>query len=121
MAQVLHAAKQQAWSERLRRFDRSGLTVAEFCRREGIPAVSFYQWRRKLTSRAAASPRATSRSSFLPVEVVSPVSTGAPVEIHFPNGVQVNLTSTDPKLAAAAIAAAAQVHVVPREQEELAC
>ncbi|MCA9135746.1 MAG: hypothetical protein KDB00_03280 [Planctomycetales bacterium] len=36
------------WKERLDRFERSELTIAEFCRTEGYSTASFYQWRRKL-------------------------------------------------------------------------
>lgn len=36
------------WTERLRRFENSGLTVGEFCLREGVSSASFYSWKRKL-------------------------------------------------------------------------
>ena len=39
-----------AWRERLSRFRRGNLTVAEFCRREGVSNPSFYQWRKRLES-----------------------------------------------------------------------
>ena len=34
------------WRDRVCRFEQCGLTVAEFCQREGYSAASFYQWRR---------------------------------------------------------------------------
>ena len=36
------------WRGRLRRFEGVDLTVAEFCRREGVSAPSFYAWRKRL-------------------------------------------------------------------------
>jgi hypothetical protein len=36
------------WGERLRRYERAGQTVAEFCRHEGVSVPSFYQWRKQL-------------------------------------------------------------------------
>jgi len=36
------------WRARLKRFERGGRTVAEFCAAEGVSAWSFYDWRRKL-------------------------------------------------------------------------
>jgi putative transposase len=38
----------QAWREVLRRFDRAGTTVAEFCKREGVCESSFHRWRSRL-------------------------------------------------------------------------
>lgn len=36
------------WRERLARFEGGDLTVAEFCRREGVSEPSFYGWRKRL-------------------------------------------------------------------------
>lgn len=36
------------WRERLRRFDRSRMTVVQFCASEGVSQPSFYQWKKKL-------------------------------------------------------------------------
>lgn len=43
------------WRQRIRRQRESGLSIAEFCRRENISAHGFYVWRRNL--RQAASKR----------------------------------------------------------------
>jgi len=37
-----------AWRRRIRRFSRSGLTVAGFCDEEGVSTASFYRWRNLL-------------------------------------------------------------------------
>ena len=41
--------RQRQWRERLRRFERSGLSVAEFCQAESVSAWSLYNWRRRLS------------------------------------------------------------------------
>ena len=44
------SAKVQEWTERLARFQKSGLSVACFCQREEVSQPSFYQWKRKLSA-----------------------------------------------------------------------
>ena len=46
-----------AWGKRLDRFDRTDVTVAQFCRQEGVSQAAFYNWRRKLRGQSAASQR----------------------------------------------------------------
>jgi len=36
------------WRTILRQFDESGLTRAEFCRRQGLDLTTFQRWRRRL-------------------------------------------------------------------------
>ena len=47
------------WRQRIKRQRESGLSIAEFCRRENISSHGFYVWRRNL--RQAASTRHESR------------------------------------------------------------
>ena len=49
--------KVQQWTRRLKRFRSSGMTVARFCRSEGVSQPSFYQWKRKLAAQDAAGER----------------------------------------------------------------
>ena len=49
-------AKRVKWSEAVwrevhRRFERSGMTVAEFCEVEGCSVGTFYAWRKRLADR----------------------------------------------------------------------
>ena len=62
------------WRDRVCRFEQCGLTVAEFCQREGYSAASFYQWRRRLADASEFNQKA----AFVPVEL----STAA---LTFPN------------------------------------
>ncbi len=64
---------------------RSGLSVAEFCRRRDLAPVSFYQWRRKLQD-AAESER-----SFVPLTLTGAVA----VSIELPCGAVVRVAPGD--------------------------
>lgn len=64
------SAKVQEWTERLARFQKSGLSVARFCQCEEVSQPSFYQWKRKLsasgqrkTLSAAETPAAAARDT----------------------------------------------------------
>jgi len=76
------------WREIIQRQQTSGHCVAAFCRGNGVPASSFFAWKRKLAgsavdavadspagasvvSPAAASPSATSASATCPAGVVA--------------------------------------------------
>ncbi len=59
--QVNHVLRDQ-WRQRIKRQRESGLSIAEFCRREDISAHGFYVWRRNLreTALRRREPRADS-------------------------------------------------------------
>jgi len=77
------------WDFVLAEHARSGLSISEFCRREGVSQTSFYYWRKKLAGSNSASPgrfatadfadrgtpgeaaRSARFASFVPVQVVS--------------------------------------------------
>ena len=48
------SAAQSRWREIFRRQSGSGLSVAEFCRRERVPPSSFFLWKRRLGPAARA-------------------------------------------------------------------
>jgi len=41
--------KAEQWQKRITEALRSGLSIREFCRRQGVPEAQFYGWRRKLS------------------------------------------------------------------------
>ena len=46
------------WADRMRRFEQSNQSVADFCRAEHVSPASFYLWRRKVTEASSdASPQ----------------------------------------------------------------
>jgi hypothetical protein len=99
-------ARRELWRRRMREFERSAATVADFCDRVGVSTAAFYQWRRKLADGSSSAgltkppPQATpSRTaaaslSFLPVEIMGPRN-GDVVEVLFPSGIRVLVPSRD--------------------------
>src|SRR5262245_51516613 len=79
-------ATRPLWQQRLERFRRSGLTVADFCQREHISVASFYAWKRRLATDPAPEPA----PRFVPVRVVTPPAS-APVELLLPSGLVLRL------------------------------
>ena len=47
MARQNDRLKLAEWQQRLRRFEKAGLTVARFCTRERVAVPTFWYWRRK--------------------------------------------------------------------------
>lgn len=98
------------WRERLTRFDAGDLTVAEFCRREGVSNPSFYQWRKRLRRRAGSARRAEQAdrggaadlpARFVPVNVAG-VSAA---EIELPTGMKIRVPAANVELLRVAILA----------------
>ncbi len=88
-------AREVIWRRRLRQQPDSGLTIHQFCQREGVSTASFHAWKRRLALRAAFLPP----SAFVPVivssvpEPQSPAS-AALVTIQLANGGQILLPVT---------------------------
>ena len=72
MASVLRGeAARQVWEERLQRYERSGVSVKEFCVREGVSCPSFYRWKRRMrNSGSHAKSVKSSQPQFQHVQVV---------------------------------------------------
>jgi hypothetical protein len=47
---------ESAWREIVERHGQSGLTVPEFCEREGVKAASLYGWRSRLREGSQSTP-----------------------------------------------------------------
>ena len=56
------------WSDRLKRWKRSGLSITAFCGREGVSLPSFFQWRKRLQPGSGRKPPGP---AFMPVNIVS--------------------------------------------------
>lgn len=100
----------RVWGARLRRQRGSGLSIAEFCRREDVSQASFFHWRRRLGEahgKGRRSGRSSPRPTFLPVEIAA-LPPPAQIEIELPGGAVVRLPAgAADDLIASAIAAVA--------------
>ena len=116
----------EGWRRRVARYEQWSGTVAAFCDREGVSAVAFYQWRRKLdgqfagglTKPAGELPTSEETPRFLPVRIASATE---PVEIELPNGVLVRVTVDAGRSLDAVLAAAARCETVAERTEGGAC
>src|SRR5579872_3014128 len=107
-------ARRRIWSERLRRYANSGLTVAAFCEQERVSVPSFYYWRRKLLGPGGSGGGSQGRMpstgrpqkrDFVPITIRN----SAAVKMRLPNGAQLWLPAGDAALLSAAIAAAGRL------------
>jgi len=59
------------WRDVIERQGRSGWSVVDFCRREGVSTASFYNWRRRLREAGGRSGKGDprGRTAFVPVSV----------------------------------------------------
>lgn len=99
MARQGDQRKLAEWQQRLRRFEKSGLTIARFCARERVSVPTFGYWRRKCAG-GAASPRAAP-AAFKSVEVIG----GRAVTLRFPAGAVLDIPEDRPDLVRVAIEA----------------
>jgi transposase len=96
-------AREKFWRRTIRDQQRSGLSVRDFCQRQGLKDWTFRWWRQELARRdqvpsmAPASERAEAAPVFLPVQVVElqavsprPVPS---IEIVLPTGMVVRAPS----------------------------
>ena len=93
-------AREKFWRRAIRDQQRSGLSVRDFCRREGLKDWTFRWWRQELVRRdrqPSAAPRGGGDAepteappAFLPVRVadleVVPSRPAPPIEIVLPDG-----------------------------------
>jgi hypothetical protein len=83
------------WEERLDNYKASGLSVPEFCQREGVSASTFFRWANRLkdgipealkAEETARSKAESGQATFVPISLKA-----SPVEIELPNGSIVRL------------------------------
>lgn len=70
------------WTEVFRRFESSGLSSREFCRRQDLALSSFQRWRGRLGHVAAAE-----FVELVPTSTVSPSLVTWSLDVALPNGV----------------------------------
>ena len=114
-------ARESLWRRRLRRQPDSGLTIQQFCQREGVSKTAFHAWKRRLTLHATLP----SAPAFVPVTVAHvhepqpQAAAAALVTIQLANGGQILLPVTaGVELVRAVVAAVAGASATG---EDLAC
>src|SRR3989304_3284226 len=62
MGRKIDAGLHRVGGKRWERFEASSVTVAEFCRREGVSTAAFYRWRKRLRRQSASAEKRTAAS-----------------------------------------------------------
>ena len=106
---------QKLWQARLNRYHRGELTIAEFCRREGVSEANFYLWKKKLGGHATplAQPSQATAPRFVPLLVTGHAMPSL-ATLRLPGGASIELSARIEReqladLLAACIAATKQV------------
>ena len=110
MGRVANPKLASLWRQRVERQPRSGLSISEYCRREGFSAANFYAWKRRLqASRLTVERRSKKRgqqrlshgpspqAGFVPF----PLTVQSTIDIRFADGTIVNVPAEN--LAALAV------------------
>ena len=75
--------RQQFWQRALEAQQESGISIAAFCKKEGIRQSAYYYWRRKLAG-GVSKPNQKSPPDFL--EVVMPAGNTVALELVLSSG-----------------------------------
>ena len=105
MARGIDATKHSQWRLRLERFERSNVSVVEFCEDEAVSTASFYLWRKKLSWRSAVDGVARTGPQFVPVRVVGESS----LVVQLPGGTRLEIPTADAQILRLAIETLARV------------
>jgi hypothetical protein len=79
--QRIDHAKFQLWKRRIAQFQKSHLTIAQFCKSIDCSTPTFHQWRRRIEQ--------DSKSSFLQIETADSSVNDRAIEIKLPNGIAI--------------------------------
>lgn len=105
MAKRRSEEKERYWRAVLQRQARSGVSIAKFCRSEGVSEPSFYSWKRRILagskerkvtspkrSETGRAPAETSGTSvgFVPVQITEEPRP-ATIRVVWPNGLSVQI------------------------------
>ena len=86
------AGRRRQWQERLQRFERSGKSVAEFCKAESVSAWSLYDWRRRLGGGGRVRRRSTrDDGGFVDAGAIRMTGAGAPAPLEAPIGMTLRI------------------------------
>jgi hypothetical protein len=104
MARVADPSVSAYWREHIRKQADSGLTIAEFCGRDGLSTASFHAWNRRLRLSDLANDRSTKTRppAFLPVTLRIPDDSSThsfAIEADLPNGIRLRIPTADARLA----------------------
>ena len=86
-------AKEAQWRGTLQQFASSGLSVREFCKREGVTESAFYAWRRTIGERDGAS---NSEPAFVPAVLSGEAQHDEPLVLALASGLKLHFPPATP-------------------------
>jgi hypothetical protein len=92
MPRTRNRPARELWIARVKRHRQSNLTVAEFCRQQGVSAPSFYQWKKKLAGLQFPL-ESNALAKFVPLQVTGLATHTVPT-LRLPGGTVLELPST---------------------------
>ena len=91
----MHMNKEQ-FLELLESQQSSGLSIQCYCQQHNIPFSSFSYWKKKFTTSPSSTP---SPKGLVPIKVHSEQRHSSGVSIHLPNGIDVEFSTSEDKVA----------------------
>ena len=85
MARDSDSSKVVEWRKRVRRFERCGTPLDQFCQKEGVSTPSFYRWRKRLLNEVT---EADDAPAFQPVRLATAAK---PMSVHLPGDVRLEV------------------------------
>ncbi len=105
MARTVDLDKVAAWQDRLDRFEAGQVSIAQFCRDEGVSQASFFAWRKKLASQkrrpqarqtTSASPAPAAKPPSAAFQAVRIVSAAGGLAVELRGGTKLQIPTSDP-------------------------
>jgi hypothetical protein len=93
MGRVSNGRLAELWRGRIGRQARSGLSIREYCRREGVSAGSYYLWKRRLSRQPV--PEVRRGNSARPTVAETPNSQSGFVEVAWTSSQVIEVYFTD--------------------------
>ena len=81
--------KRQHWADIISQHANSGISVADFCQQHQIAEHTFYYWRKKFSDKPATTLHPILLQETTPNQTAS-------VNVHFPNGLRIELPAALP-------------------------
>ena len=103
--------RREHWRRTVGRWQASGLSQAEFCRRQDIPVWKLAWWRKRLKGQAE-----TSASLFVPVTIAPTAASAVELELTLPGGRILRFGArVEPTTLAGIVAALEKLPLAPAE------
>ena len=80
------------WQALVEAWESANQTQKAFCQERGLCYRLFNHWKSRFKVERLSSPD-IGETQFVPVQLKSPVSTTSSVQVHFPNGIRIEIAS----------------------------